>query len=106
MTLKLREFREEMQMTQKELAGYISNVQRNISNWETGISEPDCENLIRLADVFGITVDELLGREPTMIPQDFGGVDRKISKAVKRLNEKQKEALLQFLESFNYHLFQ
>ncbi len=46
MKLKIRELREEYQLTQKELAQKISNVQRNVSNWENGTSEPDCETIL------------------------------------------------------------
>ncbi len=38
MTLRIREYREELQLSQSELAKRISNVQRNVSNWENGIS--------------------------------------------------------------------
>ncbi len=67
MVIRIKELREEFQLTQKELADKIGNVQRNVSNWENGTSEPDCETLLRLADVFGVTLDELFGRNRTEI---------------------------------------
>ncbi len=45
MTLRIREYREELQLSQSELAKRISNVQRNVSNCENGISEPDCATI-------------------------------------------------------------
>ena len=36
--------------------------QSAVSRWELGASFPDAHNLCALADVFGCTVDELLGR--------------------------------------------
>ncbi len=63
MTLRIREYREELQLSQSELAKRISNVQRNVSNWENGISEPDCATILKLAEIFEITIDELFGRE-------------------------------------------
>lgn len=63
MKLRIKELREEYRMTQKELAQKISNVQRNISNWENGTSEPDCETILRIAEVFDVSIDELFGRD-------------------------------------------
>ena len=41
MIIRIKELREEFGLTQKELAAKIGNVQRNISHWENGSSEPD-----------------------------------------------------------------
>ena len=51
---KIRELREEAQLTQSELARELSTSQRNVSNWETGTSEPDLATVCALADFFGI----------------------------------------------------
>ncbi len=71
MQLKIKELREENGLTQKKLAELLGNAQRNVSNWESGASEPDCETIVKLADVFGVTIDELFGREPTDAPPTF-----------------------------------
>lgn len=99
MILKIKELREEFQYTQKELADKIGNVQRNVSNWENGSSEPDCETLVRLANVFGVTLDELFGRNT---PDDTTAItlEYPFYKTLRRLNEKQAEALKIFLSAF------
>ena len=61
--MKLKELREYAHLTQKQLAEKIGNVQRNISNWENGTSEPDLSTVIKLAEFFNVTTDELLGKE-------------------------------------------
>lgn len=102
MKLKIKEFREELQLTQKELAEKIENVQRNISNWENGTSEPDCETILKLAEFFDITIDELFGRtivNTTRIPAV--GIEFNILKSVRQLTDSQKYALMQFLREFN-----
>lgn len=96
--LKIREFREYAQMTQKQLAEKISNMQRNISNWEQGVSEPDLQTVVMLADVFGITLDELFGRKPVEINRDT--TEQKIVRAVRMLDESKRLAILNMLESF------
>lgn len=98
MELRIKELREELQLTQKEVAEKIDNVQRNVSNWENGTSEPDCENLVKLAELFGVSVDELLGRERAAVPPEVG--DRRLLRAIRKLNDGQREALLRLLEAF------
>ena len=99
MLLKIKEFREEIQYTQKELAEKIGNLQRNVSNWENGVNEPDCETILKLADTFGVSIDELFGREASSLSSSkIQSVEHNILKYVNLLSETQKYALLQFLK--------
>ncbi|MBR1954386.1 MAG: helix-turn-helix transcriptional regulator [Clostridia bacterium] len=61
--LKLRELRENRQLSMAQLAIVIGVSDAAISNWENGVNEPKASYLIKLADYFGVTADELLGRE-------------------------------------------
>ena len=49
-----------MGLTQQELADRLGVTNRTISKWETGETFPETAQLVPLADVFHITVDELL----------------------------------------------
>lgn len=60
---KISELRRERGMTQAELAETLHYTAQTISNWERGVSSPDSETLLMLADFFGVTTDELLGKE-------------------------------------------
>ncbi|MBQ8178294.1 MAG: helix-turn-helix transcriptional regulator [Clostridia bacterium] len=103
MKLKIKEYREELQLTQKELAEKINNSQRNISNWESGASEPDCETIIKLAEIFDISIDQLFGREPQYsVREPAMGIDYNILKEVRNLTDTQKFALMQFLREIHY----
>lgn len=46
--------------TQQQLAELLNLSNKTISKWESGAGCPDISNLEALADIFGITVDELL----------------------------------------------
>lgn len=102
MKLRIKEFREELRLTQSELAEKINNVQRNVSNWENGANEPDCQTLIKLADIFDISLDELFGRETVALErQSISGVEKQIIALLHKLSDTQKYALLQFLREVN-----
>lgn len=50
--------------TQEELAGRLGVTKAAVSKWECGQSAPDIALLPKLASLFSVTLDELLGYEP------------------------------------------
>ena len=99
MKLKIKELREENGLTQRELAEKINNVQRNISNWENGIIEPDCMTIKKLADVFNVSIDELFGRENSEYSEEQNRT--RFPNIFYSLSNKQLEAIATFIKSFN-----
>ena len=57
----LKEHRQVCGYTQSELAKQTGIKQQNISRWESNIHNPDIVDCIKLANFYGITLDELLG---------------------------------------------
>lgn len=55
--------RKEKNMTQDQLANLMGISFQAVSKWENGLSSPDVSSFPMLADVFGVTIDELFGRE-------------------------------------------
>ena len=58
---RIREHREKAGLTQAQLAEAVFATRQTGGNWERGGTLPDIHSLRLLADVFGTTVDELLG---------------------------------------------
>ncbi|UDM84117.1 helix-turn-helix domain-containing protein [Vagococcus fluvialis] len=56
----LKEKRKEYQLTQEQVSEKIFVSRKTISNWETGKTTPDIESLIRLANLFDLSLDNLL----------------------------------------------
>lgn len=47
-------------LSQEDLAAKLEVSRQSVSKWETGQSVPDLEKIIKLADLFGVNVDELV----------------------------------------------
>lgn len=90
--LRIRELREEAGLTQKQLATAINNMQRNVSNWEQGTSEPDIATVVALADFFDVSLDELFGRQ-----EHVNSTDAELVRIVRSMSPERKAKLLAFL---------
>lgn len=60
---RLKQLRKDKRLTQAQVAQRIGVTASMVSSYETDIRLPSYEVLIRLADVFGVTVDYLLCRQ-------------------------------------------
>lgn len=49
--------------TQKDVAEILGIHQSNVSDWENNVSRPEYENLIKLAKIYDVTINDLLGIE-------------------------------------------
>jgi len=58
----IAELRKDKGLLQKELAQFLGVSIGTISNYETGVHNPEIETLIKLADYFNVSVDYMLGR--------------------------------------------
>ena len=62
---RLTALRKEKGMSQDALAGILGVSRQSVSKWETDASIPDLDNLVRLSDLFEVTLDELVrGKKP------------------------------------------
>ena len=59
----LGKYRKAANLTQIELGEKLSYSDKSISKWERGEGVPDVSVLIRLSELYGVSVDELLGRK-------------------------------------------
>ena len=60
---KIQKLRKEKGWTQEELAGRVGVSAQAVSKWETDVSSPDISLLRPLAELLGVTVDQLLDLE-------------------------------------------
>ena len=60
---RLVEQRKLNRYTQRQISEYLQIAQPSYIRYENGSSEPSFENLVKLADLFDVSVDYLLGRK-------------------------------------------
>ena len=61
-SVRLKEQRKLYMFTQREMAEKLGISQPSYIRYENGSAEPSLENLVKLADLFDVSVDYLLGR--------------------------------------------
>lgn len=65
---QLKKLRDSKNLSQEDLAQKLFVSRQSISKYETGEATPDMTNLIRLAEIFGVSLDYLiLGKEPEKV---------------------------------------
>ncbi len=78
----LKTLRKQRGFTQEELAARLNVVRQTVSKWEKGLSVPDADMLMRLAEILETTVSTLLG---SAIPDEKEPDD--IAEQLARINE-------------------
>ncbi len=78
----LRALRKARGLSQEELAVRLHVVRQTVSKWEKGLSVPDADLLIKIAEVFEVPVSKLLGT----IPESETGSDNTAAQ-LSRINE-------------------
>lgn len=94
---RLKELRLKKGVLQSEVAAYIGVNNSTYAYYERGTHNPTPETLCKLADFFGVTVDELLGRSPQLF--DNARIERpEVLDLFEQLNVAEQERALGYME--------
>lgn len=78
-------FRKRKGLTQEDVANSLNVVRQTVSKWEKGISIPDADKLMRLADLLDVTVNELIGstikdeKNEDMVAQELSRINEQLA---------------------------
>lgn len=90
---RLKTLRQEKHLRQVQLAALIGVEKSTVSNYENGVREPSNRILVRLANIYGVTTDFLLGRSDDRL-LDLSGLTADeaamITQLVQTMTEKNK----------------
>ena len=70
---QIKKYRNQLNMSQDELAEKIYVTRQTISNWENEKNYPDVHSLIRLSSLFEVSVDELIKGDLEMVTETVKG---------------------------------
>ena len=92
-------YRKRGNMTQVGLAEKLNYSDKAVSKWERGESVPDVMTLVQLAELFGVTVNDLLV-DPNELPEETSNVQKTMGKVVERtLKRKANKKIILMLSS-------
>lgn len=74
---QIKKHRNELEISQEKLAEKIYVSRQSISNWENDKNYPDINSLIRLSEVFHVSLDILIKGDWEKMKKEISGKDRK-----------------------------
>ena len=98
----LKELREERGMNMKEAAAYLGLKYTTYVSYEKNERQPNSEQLLNIAQKYGVTVDHLLGRDKK---HEFPQVTM-IGRAATKMTEDQREQMYQLVKIAFPELFE
>ncbi len=81
--LNIAAYRKRCGLTQAGMAEKLNYSDKAVSKWERGDSIPDVLTLVQIAELFEITVNDLLV-DPDQLPEETGPVQRVMGRAVEK----------------------
>ena len=80
-------YRKQCGLTQAGLAEKLNYSDKAVSKWERGESVPDVMTLVQIAELFDITVNDLV-KDPNQLPENTGPVEKAMERAVEKTLKK------------------
>jgi len=77
---QIKRYRDELGLSQEELAQRVFVTRQSVSNWENERTYPDLHSLLLLGEVFGCSLDELIKGDIEVMKQEISG------EKIKRMN--------------------
>lgn len=97
---RIKEYRVQSGLTQKQLGEEIGVSNARVSNWENGENRPDADTLMAICKVLGVTADTLLGiKKESATIDELSENERRLISVYRSLNTAQREKFLDFIES-------
>lgn len=103
--LRLKELRLERGIKQKTVANALNIPQSTYSDWERGINEPNYNFLIKIAKLYNISVDYLIGLENDegyIINNTLSETENLLIEKCRRLNIQEQSNLIEYANFLIY----
>lgn len=105
---KLRELRKDLKLSQTEVAKKLGLQYFTYGKWEQEKAEPSANDLVKLAEIFDVTVDYLLGRTDELgeiapgnnVSSGYTAAEQRLIQDYRTLDEEQRKAVRIVLDMF------
>lgn len=77
---QIKRYRNELKLSQEELADKVFVTRQTISNWETGKNYPDIHSVLLLSSIFNISLDQLIKGDIEVMKKEISQIE------IKKLN--------------------
>lgn len=101
---RIKELREERNMTQVKLSIELEVSQETVSAYESGKHYPSVATLIKLASLFHTSCDYILGissQRNNSMPRNLDSTEQLVLERLRRLPDNKKEILVAYLEGLS-----
>lgn len=99
---QLRSLREEYSYTQHELALQLNISDATYAHWEQGRAEANIDSCIKLAELYGISLDELMGRDDYIQEKSLSVHEKEVISLIRQLKDRSDIAeVIGFLHELN-----
>lgn len=95
---RLKELRQSKHMTQAKLASVLHYGSSAIANYESGRNTPRISDLIRIADFFQVSIDNMVGRDFSDL--NLGQEERNLLNGYTKISDRQKKVIQELMQCF------
>lgn len=94
--MQLKQARNRTGMTQRDVSEKTGIPLGTLRRWEQGVNDPDTDNLVRLADLYGVSTDEILGSRyaPKEAPTDLSPDERELLSLYRSTNQQGRVSIM------------
>ena len=98
--IQLKKFREQLGLSQEELANIIGVRQSTVGMWENGFNKPRHSTLLKLAEALKVSVDELTGdkSQTSSLDEQLKDIDFALQGEVHDLTDAEKQDILDYIK--------
>ena len=96
---RLKNLRTARKLTQTRVAELLGISPRVYHRWEAGGAVPLFGTIVKIADILGVTLDELAGRKESAEPQIHNPELHRLYRKVDQLSDQDQQALVIVLDS-------
>lgn len=100
--MELKRLRKERKLTQQNIADFLKLPLRTYQNYEREVREPDTDLLCKLADLYGVTLDELFGRQAHETQRDLSPDELNLVALYRQMDAEDKKTFIRNAQLFAF----